>query len=70
MRYRDGQVPAEAMSQMPLTDDFVALTVWLTLLIGLVFVAGGIYGKQRWLLFWGVTTLVACAVYFAWIALQ
>jgi hypothetical protein len=27
MRYREGQVPAETMSQVPLTDDFVALTV-------------------------------------------
>ncbi len=66
MRYREAQTPAETGSPVPYTDDFVALTVWLTLLIGIVFVAGGIWGRQRWLLTWGVFTLIACAIYFAW----
>lgn len=64
MRYREGQVPVEGAAPSGHTDDFVALTVWLTLLIGIVFVAGGLWGRQRWLTIWGVLTLVACAVYF------
>jgi len=51
---------------VPQTDDFVVLTVWLTLIIGIVFVVAGLYGRQRWLLIWGVVTLVACAIYFVW----
>lgn len=70
MRYRDGQLPEDTGLQIPLTDDFVALTVWLTLLIGIAFVVGGVYGRQRWLTIWGATTLLACAVYFVWAALH
>lgn len=65
MRYREGQVPAEGAPDFGRTDDFVALTVWLTLLIGVLFVVGGLWGRQRWLTIWGVLTLLACAAYFA-----
>jgi hypothetical protein len=65
MRYREEQAPVEGAQPAGHTEDFVALTVWLTLLIGIVFVAGGLWGRQRWLTFWGVLTLLACAVYYA-----
>lgn len=70
MRYRDGQLPEQTGAQVPMTDDFVTLTVWLTLFIGVLFVAAGTYGRQRWLQIWGVATLVACAVYYGWLALH
>ncbi len=66
MRYREGQLPEQTGTAVPQTDDFVVLTVWLTLIIGIVFVVAGLYGRQRWLLIWGVVTLVACAIYFVW----
>lgn len=69
MRYREGQLPEQIGAQVPLTDDFVALTVWLTFFIGVIFVVAGVYGRQRWLLFWGVVTLAACAVYAVWVNL-
>ena len=52
------------------TDAFVELTVGLTLVIGVLLLIAGVYGKQRWLGFWGVTTLIACAVYYVWVALH
>ena len=51
---------------LPQSDDFVALTVWLTFIIGVAFIIMGIYGRQRWLQFWGITTLIACGAYFIW----
>jgi flagellar biogenesis protein FliO len=68
VRYRDGQLPEQIGAQVPLTDDFVSLTVCLTLIIGVIFVVGGLYGRQRWLQIWGGLTLVACGVYYAWLA--
>jgi len=67
VRYRDSQLPEQIGAQVPLTDDFVSLTVSLTLIIGVIFVAGGVYGRQRWLQIWGGLTLVACGVYYAWL---
>jgi hypothetical protein len=58
-------VPAQGTPPTSHTDDFVALTVWLTLLIGIIFIAAGLWGRQRWLTFWGLLTLLACAAYAA-----
>ena len=46
------------------TADFVELTVWLTVISGVALLLLGLYGRQRWLQFWGGLTLVCCAVYF------
>ena len=61
MRYRvteAGMVPAQA------SVDIVTVTVWVTLLIGVLFVVVGIRGQQRWLRFWGALTCLCCGVYF------
>lgn len=68
MRYRDS---VEAVAQArgaapPLTDDFVTLTVWMTFFIGIIFTLVGYRARQRWLLFWGVLTLIACAWYWVY----
>ena len=71
MRYRETELPLGSTDYVaPTTDEFVTLTVWLTLIIGFVLLAGGIYGKQRWLKFWGWTTLFACAVYYAYLTFR
>ena len=62
MRYRvlaDGST-----SPVQNTGDVVELTVWFTLVCGIVLLGMGIYGKQRWLQFWGGLTIVCVAVYF------
>lgn len=71
MRYRETELPPGHTEYVaPTTDEFVELTVALTLLIGILLLVAGFYGKQRWLIFWGSTTLVACAVYYVWVALH
>ena len=66
MRYRETELPPDGPPPVaPTTNDFVELTVVLTLICGVLLLAGGIHGRQRWLKFWGGTTLVACAVYYA-----
>lgn len=66
MRYLEGHSPLDSGTPVPHKDEFVGLTVCFTLLIGVIFICAGLYGRQRWLLFWGATTLVACGGYFAW----
>jgi hypothetical protein len=61
VRYRiteDGAVGPQA------GGDFVALTVWFTLFVGIAFLVVGIRGRQRWLQFWGALTCVSCLAYF------
>lgn len=41
----------------------MAGTAGYTLLLGLAFVFFGLRGRQRWIAFWGVTMVVAGAVY-------
>ena len=61
MRYRIGEAPVEGAYAS--TNDFVTFTVWLTFVVGVIFIIAGYKGRQRWLLVWGVITLVACAIY-------
>lgn len=71
MRYRETELkPGSTEYVAPTTDDFVELTVALTLVIGMVLLGLGIFGKQRWLRIWGTTTLVACAIYYGWVYLH
>lgn len=61
MRYRlleDG-----TMSPVQNTGDIVELTVWFTLLSGIALLGLGLHGRQRWLQFWGVLTIVCVAIY-------
>lgn len=62
MRYKlleDG-----TMSPVQTTGDIVELTVWFTLLSGIALLGLGLHGRQRWLQFWGVLTIVCVALYF------
>ncbi|MBM4227465.1 MAG: hypothetical protein FJ164_06930 [Gammaproteobacteria bacterium] len=71
MRYRAEQLAAGELSATPapLTDDFVTLTVWMTLVIGILFTLAGVRAGQRWLTFWGALTLLACAWYWVYLFL-
>jgi hypothetical protein len=71
MRYRADQLAIGDLppTPAPLTDDFVTLTVWMTLVIGILFTLVGVRAGQRWLIFWGALTLLACAWYWVYLFL-
>jgi len=62
MRYREGQ-DINNLQQETLTDGVSDLTVAYTLIVAFIFIAMGRYGKQRWLIFWGVMTVAAVMTY-------
>lgn len=61
MRYREGETPGTLGP--PVGDGMTVVTAAFGLFTGVVFIAGGIYGRQRWLIFWGVTTVIASSAY-------
>ena len=63
MRYRSGGSGprSAAVSQ----HYMVVFTVLMSLLIGVVLVRLGMYGRQRWLVFWGGTLVIAALAYLA-----
>ncbi|MBK6659112.1 MAG: hypothetical protein IPG43_13595 [Proteobacteria bacterium] len=62
MRYR--MLADGSMAPVQNTGDVVELTVWFTLVCGIILLGMGVYGKQRWLQFWGGLTVVCVLVYF------
>lgn len=62
MRYREVEDISELGS--PMEDHLADATVFITLLIAVLFIAMGRFGKQRWLIHWGVISIIACVVYF------
>jgi hypothetical protein len=62
MRYR--MLADGSTAPVQNTGDVVELTVWFTLICGILLLGMGLYGKQRWLQFWGGLTIVCVAVYF------
>ncbi len=68
MRYRTDQFEKHDLGELAREPGahFVDITVWLTLIVGVVFIALGKHGRQRWLSFWGIATVLMCVVYFTW----
>jgi len=62
MRYREGQ-DINNLQQETLTSGVSDITVAYTLVIGFIFIALARYGKQAWLMFWGIVTVAAVAIY-------
>jgi hypothetical protein len=62
MRYR--MLADGSTAPVQNTGDVVELTVWFTLVCGIILLGMGVYGKQRWLQFWGGLTVVCVIVYF------
>ena len=62
MRYKEGQ-DINNLEPETLTDGVSDITVAYTLLLGFIFVAMGRVGKQTWLVFWGVMTVLAVIAY-------
>ena len=62
MRYREGQ-DIDNLQQESLTNGVSDITVAYTLIMAFIFIAMGRYGKQRWLIFWGVMTVFAVMTY-------
>ncbi len=46
-----------------ISDHTVLFTVVLSLLIGAVLVRLGMYGRQRWLVFWGASLVLVAMIY-------
>ena len=61
MRYREGQDIDNL--QPDLSDGVTDFTVALTLVIAIILIAMGRFGRQRWLVFWGVMTVFAVIAY-------
>mgnify|MGYP000061660978 CR=1 FL=1 len=64
MRYREGQ-DINNLQEESLTDGVSDITVAYTLIMAFIFIAMGRYGKQRWLIFWGVITIFIVIGYYA-----
>ena len=64
MRYKIGETGAE--DAYAGSVHFVELTIFLTFLVGIGFLLAGIYGKQAWMKFWGILTILVCGGF--WIA--
>jgi hypothetical protein len=62
MRYREVEGVAELGP--PIEDHLADATVFVTLLIGILFIAMGRFGRQRWLIHWGAISIIACVSYF------
>jgi len=53
MRYKDGEIPPEAFSHNA-SDEMLLLTAAMGIFIGIALSALGKYGKQLWMLVWGI----------------
>lgn len=61
MRYRIGtELPPPGT---PSTDHALYLEAGLGLIVGIILVLVGRYGRQRWLLVWGATLVLASGTY-------
>jgi len=66
MRYREDQ---PGIPDYGATDDFIVGTIVFTLLVGIVFVIAGRFGRQLWLRFWGWLSILVCGGYLVAMAL-
>lgn len=64
MRYREGQ-DINNLQEESLTGGVSDITVAYTLIMAFIFIAMGRYGKQRWLIYWGVITVFVVIAYYA-----
>jgi len=64
MRYREGQ-DINNLQEESLTGGVSDITVAYTLVMALIFIAMGRYGKQRWLIYWGIITILVVIAYYA-----
>lgn len=61
MRYKDGEIPPELLTQNA-SDDMLLLTAAMGIVIGIILSALGKYGKQLWMFVWGIG-LVFASIY-------
>lgn len=65
MRYRDkgaiNQIDGEITPII--ADEMLILTAILGLIIGIIFVVGGYYGKQLWIVVWGSGLVLASIIF-------
>lgn len=63
MRYRIGQDPANLTGQAVGEDGLTIFTAVFSLITGIIFVIGGIRGRQRWLMLWGAGLVLVSLAY-------
>jgi len=61
MRYKNGEIPPEAFTHNA-SDDMLLLTAILGVIIGIIISVLGKFGKQLWMLVWGIG-LVLVSIY-------
>lgn len=66
MRYRIGE-NTENLDNLgkPVGDELVSFSAVLGLLMGIIFIFGGLRGKQFWLIFWGSGLVISSILYLA-----
>ena len=67
MRYREDA--AAGVSATTSTEAFLVATVVFTLVVGILMIVAGRYGRQLWLTFWGWLSIVVCGGYLLGFAL-
>lgn len=68
MRIRDENFinQANGVIEPIIGSGVLMLTAVISLVIGIIFVVAGYYGKQRWIVFWGGGQVIVSFIYIAY----
>jgi len=71
MRYREENFvnQVEGVIEPIIGNNVLMITAILGLLIGIIFIFGGRYGKQMWIIFWGLGLIIASITYIVYMLL-
>jgi hypothetical protein len=71
MRYREQEFAnqVDGVIQPIIGNNVLMLTAVVGLFIGIIFIIGGRYGKQLWIVFWGVGLVIVSIVYIIYMLL-
>ncbi|MFV2061265.1 MAG: hypothetical protein ACC653_11330 [Gammaproteobacteria bacterium] len=71
MRYREGDFANQinGVIEPIIGNDVLMITAVMGLLIGIVFIIGGRYGKQMWIVFWGTGLVLVSIIYVSYMLL-
>jgi len=71
MRYREENFAnqIDGVIEPIISNDILMLSAVVGLLIGIIFVVGGRYGKQLWIVFWGSGLVIVSIVYIIYMLL-
>jgi hypothetical protein len=71
MRYREENFinQVDGVIEPIIGNDVLIFTTVIGLLIGIIFIVGGRYGKQMWIVFWGTGLVIVSCVYIVYMLL-